>query len=267
MATRCSTARERVTACTKLSSAGQPIGKFTSEWRRVDGIPIHARVSARPALSSADAPVVLVHGLVISSLYMVPTAERLAPFRRVFAPDLRGFRKSGKPNYTLSIPELADTLRAWMDAVGLERVPFVGNSLGCQILADLAVRYPERVERLVFAGPTMDPQDRRARAQITRWLIDWTREPPSLALAHLRDYYEAGLGRALRTFQYALHDPIEQKLPSIQAPRWWCVDRRIPSYPSDGRNRPRNCCLMLDWSSSPVARTGSTTRLWASSSA
>lgn len=105
-----------------------------------------------------------------------------------------------------------------MDAVGLERAPFVGNSLGCQILADFAVRYPERVDRLVFAGPTMDPHAPYASVQIARWLIDWTREPPSLAAAHVRDYYEAGLRRALQTFRYALRDRIEAKLPLIQAP-------------------------------------------------
>ena len=36
-------------------------------------------------------PVILVHGLVVSSRYMIPTAERLAGERRVYAPDLGAF--------------------------------------------------------------------------------------------------------------------------------------------------------------------------------
>jgi pimeloyl-ACP methyl ester carboxylesterase len=149
---------------------------------------------------------------------MVPTAERLAPFYHVFAPDLPGFGKSGKPSRVLSVPELADALAAWMDAVGLRRAVLVGNSLGCQVLVDLAVRYPDLVACAVLAGPTMDPGARNAPEQIGRWLFDWTLERPSLALAHLRDYYQAGLSRALQTFRYALKDRIEEKLPYLDAP-------------------------------------------------
>src|SRR4051812_29858976 len=42
-------------------------------------------------------PVVLVHGLVISSRYMVPLARALAPDFPVYAPDLPGFGESGGP--------------------------------------------------------------------------------------------------------------------------------------------------------------------------
>lgn len=64
--------------------------------------------------------VILVHGLVISSRYMVPTAERLAPWCRVFAVDLPGYGKSEKPHRILSLSELADALADWMDQ---EKVP------------------------------------------------------------------------------------------------------------------------------------------------
>lgn len=39
-----------------------------------------------------------------------------------------------------------------------------------------------------------------------------------MALAHLRDYREAGLRRAWRTFMHALDDPTEEKLPFVRAP-------------------------------------------------
>ena len=177
---------------------------------------IHTRASVAPP---AGAPtVVLVHGLVISSLYMVPTARRLAPYYRVLAPDLPGFGHSSKPPYTLDVPGLADALDAWMDALSLEGAVLVGNSLGCQIIAELAARRPHRASRIVLAGPTMDARGRNAPTQIARWLVDWTGERPSLAAAHVRDYYKAGLGRALQTFRYALADRIEDKLPRIHAP-------------------------------------------------
>ncbi len=114
----------------------------------------------RPA---GRAPVVLVHGLGVSSRYMRPLARHLATDLRVHAPDLPGFGRSGKPRRVLSIPELADWLAAWMEAAGLRRAALVGNSLGCEILVELVLRHPERVERLVLQGRTPEPGARTAR--------------------------------------------------------------------------------------------------------
>lgn len=178
---------------------------------------MHARASANAP--SRNAPVlVLVHGLVISSLYMVPTAVRLASSFPVFAPDLPGFGKSSKPSTALTIAELADALAAWLRGLGLQQVVLIGNSLGCQIIIEFATRYSSHVQAAVLAGPTMDRHARTAPQQIGRWLLDWTRERASLAAAHARDYYEAGLRRAWKTFRYALEDPIEDKLSSLSAP-------------------------------------------------
>lgn len=194
-----------------------PCGALSSRWDEIAGTTIHSRFST--AANTEDAPVlVLVHGLVISSLYMVPTAVRLAPFFPVLAPDLPGFGKSAKPARVLSIPELADALAGWLRTLGLQRVVLVGNSLGCQIIVEFATRYSSFIEAAVLAGPTMDPQARTAPKQVGRWLVDWTRERPSLAAAHARDYYEAGLPRAWQTFRYALEDQIEDKLSSLSRP-------------------------------------------------
>jgi 2-hydroxy-6-oxonona-2,4-dienedioate hydrolase len=74
--------------------------------------------------------VVLVHGLVVSSRYMVPTAERLTSHCRVFAPDLPGFGRNEKPPRALDVAGLSDALSAWMGELGLERAALVGNSFG-----------------------------------------------------------------------------------------------------------------------------------------
>ena len=204
-------------------------GRLDSLWLRTGAGMLHARVGAVPPRRPGP-PVVLVHGLVISSLYMVPTAERLAPRLPVYAPDLPGFGRSDRPRRVLDVPELADALRAWMDAAGLERAALVGNSLGCQVIVELAARFPERVERAVLAGPTMDPEAGGA-AQFGRWLRDWTMEPPSLAAAHATDYRRAGLRRAWRTFRHALADPVRDKLPRVRAPVLVVRGSRDPIVP------------------------------------
>jgi 2-hydroxy-6-oxonona-2,4-dienedioate hydrolase len=190
-------------------------GTLTGQWTTVRGLGMFARVGG-PGQYNGTA-VVLVHGQIISSLYMVPTAERLASQFRVLAPDLPGFGRSDKPRGILCVPQLADALGAWMDAIGLPHAALVGNSLGCQIAVDLAVRRPELVQALVLSGPTIDRHARTASAQIVRWLRDWPGERTSLALAHLRDFARAGFRRSLGTFRCTLADRIEDKLPLVQA--------------------------------------------------
>src|SRR5215213_1015797 len=87
-------------------------------WTVVDGTRMHARVSE----GLGDGPaVVLVHGLVVSGRYMIPTLKRLAVHHRVYAPDLPGFGKSGKPARAQDVPGLSDALAGWMRNLGLER--------------------------------------------------------------------------------------------------------------------------------------------------
>jgi 2-hydroxy-6-oxonona-2,4-dienedioate hydrolase len=54
--------------------------------------------------------VVLVHELVVSARYMIPAMKRLALRHRVYAPDLPGFGKSGKPAHVPGVPGLSDAL-------------------------------------------------------------------------------------------------------------------------------------------------------------
>jgi pimeloyl-ACP methyl ester carboxylesterase len=70
---------------------------------------MHACVSVDPA-PARSLPVVLVHGIGVASRFMVPIAELLAPYHRVYAPDLPGFGKSGKPAHALNLIELTDAL-------------------------------------------------------------------------------------------------------------------------------------------------------------
>ena len=163
-------------------------------------------------------PIVLVHGFVVSGLYMAPVALRLATDFPVFAPDLPGFGLSDKPFDALDVSELAESLADWMRAVGFGSAVLIGNSLGCQIAADLASRYPDLVDRLVLASPTVDSEHRGALQQTLRWLIASTHGPLSFNGIVLRDLLAAGTSRALATFRHMLADRIEAKLPRVGVP-------------------------------------------------
>jgi pimeloyl-ACP methyl ester carboxylesterase len=177
-------------------------------------------------------PVVLVHGLVISSRYMEPLALALRSDFDVYAPDLPGFGESKLRGGALSVPELADALRLWLGARGIERAMFIGNSFGCQILADFAARYPESVDRLVLQGPTVD---RDARSLFTQVCRDWRNgrleQARSSAPIGRIDYAKAGVVRALATMRELMRDRIERKLSRIVAPTLVVAGSRDPVAP------------------------------------
>ena len=165
------------------------------------------------------APVfVLVHGLGMSSRYLMPTARLLAAAGKVHVPDMPGFGRSGKPSEVLTIPELADSLAAWMTAMNITSPVLIGNSLGAQVIVDFAARHPTRLSAAVLVGLTIDPEARRVSTQLRRLLADIPQEPPGLYWTAATDYVRAGFGRCLQTLRHALEDPILNKLPWIPVP-------------------------------------------------
>jgi 2-hydroxy-6-oxonona-2,4-dienedioate hydrolase len=192
---------------------------------------MHYRTAAGEVATARPTAVVLVHGLIVSSRYMVPTLKQLARHYRVYAPDLPGFGKSEKPPAALDVAGLSGALSAWMDAVGLKEAALVGNSMGCQVIAHLAARSPELVGRAVLQAPTMDPRGRSVPRQVARFLLDVPREPPSLVPIELRDLLAAGPRRGWRTLRYGLEDRIEENLPGVRAPALVVRGSRDPICP------------------------------------
>jgi pimeloyl-ACP methyl ester carboxylesterase len=100
----------------------------------------------------AGPPVVLVHGLGGRS----EDWRNLAPFLvragfSVYMPDLPGYGRSDKPaDFSYSIPDEAQSVVGFMDAVRLQQVDLGGWSMGGWIVQYLALRHPERVAKLML---------------------------------------------------------------------------------------------------------------------
>jgi 2-hydroxy-6-oxonona-2,4-dienedioate hydrolase len=190
---------------------------FASRWTQVGGVPIHSVVSDGPDGNNHPV-IVLVHGLCLSHRYMMPVAEALAREYPVWVPDLPGFGDSGKALPALNVPQLADALAAWLRACHLDQPVLFGNSYGCQIIVDLAAQFPDQVLRVVLQGPTTDPQERSWFTQFVRWRQNQPYNPPSMGPATKSDYRKCGIPRLLKTYNYFLHDRVEEKLSRVKAP-------------------------------------------------
>lgn len=192
-----------------------PEAPLQQHYADVDGLSICWRVAIPGPEASA---IVLVHGIGVSGRYMVPLAKALAGQYRVFVPDMPGYGSSAKPDHVLEVPELAQFLDHWLDAVDLERAVFLGNSFGCQVIAELALRYPHRIERAILLGPTSDRTIRSVLQHIWRFICDAPNERPSLSIVLAQDYLRAGPRRFTRNLQMVLADHIETKLPHMHMP-------------------------------------------------
>jgi 2-hydroxy-6-oxonona-2,4-dienedioate hydrolase len=181
-------------------------------WTDVRGTRMHA------VAIGAGAPVVLVHGYGVSGAYMLPLARSLAASSSAFVPDLPGQGKSEQLRGAISLAEHADSVGAWVEANELVRPAFVANSMGCQVLTELAVRRPELVGPMVLVGPTVDPARRGRRHQLFSALRDSAREPFSLIALAARDDIAAGPRVLLSTARAVLADRIEERLPLIEQP-------------------------------------------------
>lgn len=214
----------------RLSAVERRRHGLKSRWISVAGLTLHALVSSE-ASPPGNGAVVLVHGLGMSSRYMIPLAKHLAPSFWVCAPDLPGFGLSSKPRHVLTVGELADALAAFVSGIGIQRAAFIGNSLGCEVLVEFALRYPERVERLVLQGPTPDPKDRLAIQMVTFFAITCLFERWSLGWIALTDYLRCGVPRYLATFRNMMEHLLEPKLPLVEAPTlivWGTRDYIVP---------------------------------------
>lgn len=198
-------------------------------WVKAAGYQIHAR--SLPPRTLGGESIVLVHGLGVSSRYLMPTAWRLSDRYRTYVPDLPGTGRSQRPQRALSMEELANVLLSWMDAVALPRAVLLGNSLGCQVIVEAAIQAPERVSQLVLVAPTMDRAARGAWRQIGRFMINILGEPLSLYPIVVMDYVRFGPIRFWNTLNLALRHPLEDRLPMVRCPTLVVIGSGDPIVP------------------------------------
>jgi pimeloyl-ACP methyl ester carboxylesterase len=97
-------------------------------------------------------PLILLHGGLGSGEMFGPNLPVLANHHEVIAVDLQGHGRTADIDRPIDIRLMADDIAALIDHLGLDRPDVVGYSLGGGVAFFTAVRYPEKVGRLVMAS-------------------------------------------------------------------------------------------------------------------
>jgi len=114
-------------------------------------------------------PLVLVMGLGGSCTGWLPLqVPEFAATRRTVIYDHRGVRESEDPGGAFGTAELADDLAGLLDALEIEKADVLGAFLGGMTAQQLALRHPDRLDRLVLVG-TWARADAKRRMLLEQW--------------------------------------------------------------------------------------------------
>jgi pimeloyl-ACP methyl ester carboxylesterase len=101
-------------------------------------------------------PVLLLHGWLNSWALWRNTIEVLGKDFRMYALDFFGFGESGSQSATgssnFSVNNFVLMVSQFMDRMGIIRAPLVGHSMGGTVSLNAAIRYPEKVVKVIVVG-------------------------------------------------------------------------------------------------------------------
>jgi pimeloyl-ACP methyl ester carboxylesterase len=97
----------------------------------------------------AGRPLVLLHGGLGSGEMFGPAMALLAEHHQVIAPDLQGHGRTADIDRPIDIQLMADDIAALIDHLGLDKPDVVGYSLGGGVALQVALKYADKIRRLV----------------------------------------------------------------------------------------------------------------------
>lgn len=169
-----------------------------------------------------DPPVVFVHGLSGSWQNWLENLPAVARHRRAIALDLPGFGRSEMPTAGISITGYATTVERLCATLELAAVALVGNSMGGFTAAELAIRHPDRVERLVLvdaAGISTVTAQRTLTLQLAKLLESSSRSREgALRILNRPGFVQLAFGAIARYPTRIAKDLLAEQLTVTGAP-------------------------------------------------
>lgn len=96
-------------------------------------------------------PCLMLAGFASDSISWTFQLPALTASRQVILCDNRGAGRSAVPDGPYSLEDMADDALHLLNKLGIDRVDLVGHSMGGAIAQHFALRYPDRVSRLILA--------------------------------------------------------------------------------------------------------------------
>ena len=142
--------------------------------------------------SPSDSPLLFIHGLGASSQQITSVLTMLHN-TFLIAPDMPGHGGSLDFDPELfSFDYFADLVIALLDELGIEQTDLGGISMGSGIALNIALRYPERVKKLIVLRPSWldqkEPPHLSLVARVGQWLDAHDEEKATMELALHPDY-------------------------------------------------------------------------------
>jgi pimeloyl-ACP methyl ester carboxylesterase len=121
-------------------------------------------------------PVILLHGWLGSWGLWQETMTFLGQYYRTYALDFWGFGESGRKLSTYQVNDFILMVDQFMDKLGIISAPLVGHSMGGTVSLSVAIRFPERVQKVVVIGSpihgsSLAPALKMAGYRPTAWLL------------------------------------------------------------------------------------------------
>lgn len=114
-------------------------------------------------------PLIMLHGNGESCDYFEHQIPCFSKEYRVIALDTRGHGHSPRGEKPFTIKQFAEDLHDFMDEKGIEKAILLGFSDGGNIALTFALKYPERVEKMIVDGANLFPSGVRPKYQ---WPIE-----------------------------------------------------------------------------------------------
>ena len=109
-------------------------------------------------VSGTGDPLIVLHGAYMNIPSMGLIIPKLAESHKVYALEFQGHGRTTDIDRPITYPNLADDVAAFMDAVGLQKADVFGYSMGAAAGLQVAIRHPEKVNKLIAASAAYDAE-------------------------------------------------------------------------------------------------------------
>jgi pimeloyl-ACP methyl ester carboxylesterase len=144
---------------------------------QVNGMRMYYEVSGK------GDPLIVLHGAYMNIPAMGAIIPRLARTHKVYAVELQGHGRTTDIDRPITYPNLADDVAAFIEAVGLQKADVFGYSMGAGAGLQLAIRHPDKVNKLIAASVAYDTSGLQPefKAMIPQMTVDMFLQMPFAA--------------------------------------------------------------------------------------